>query len=197
MTTGFYKYIIIIENIIKFDIKGDDFINSDFTKIIMNPIRQRIIQYLIIHGQGTTGEMKAELTDIPPASLYRHVKALFENNCIEVAEERKVRGTVEKTYRLVQNPIGEVTSQDISILFQTGLMSLMATFQAYFSNPDADPQKDLLSLSTSTLLLTDEEFMDMMQKIGSIFNEVIYNKAGEGRKERRITFISSPCEKEE
>lgn len=168
----------------------------DFTKIIMNPIRQRIIQFLIIHEKGTTGEMKQELSDIPPASLYRHVKILFEAGCLEVVEEKKIRGTVQKTYRLAKNPMGDVDQQDIRAIFRTGILSLMTTFERYFAQEGVDSQKDLLGLSTSTLMLTDEEYMDMMQKIGEIFSQVIYNKPGGGRKPRRITVISSPCEED-
>ena len=171
--------------------------NKDFMKIIMNPIRQRIVQYLIIHGQGTTKEIGAELSDIPPASLYRHVKVLFDNNCIEIADEKKIRGTIERTWKLAQNPIAPVSPEDIATLFRSGLLSLLGSFENYFLSEDTDPQRDLLSLTTSTLMLTDEEFMDMMQKIGNIFNEVIYNQPGDGRKPRRLTFISSPCEKED
>lgn len=171
--------------------------NKDFMKIIMNPIRQRIVQYLIIHGQGTTKEIGAELSDIPPASLYRHVKVLFDNNCIEIADEKKIRGTIERTWKLAQNPIDPVSPEDIATLFRSGLLSLLGNFETYFLSEDADPQRDLLSLTTSTIMLTDEEFMDMMQKIGNIFNEVIYNQPGDGRKPRRLTFISSPCEKED
>ena len=188
--------IIIINNIIIFENNGD-FMNKDFMKIIMNPIRQRIVQYLIIHGQGTTKEIGAELSDIPPASLYRHVKVLFDNNCIEIADEKKIRGTIERTWKLAQNPIAPVSPEDIATLFRSGLLSLLGNFETYFLSEDAVPQRDLLSLTTSTLMLTDEEFMDMMQKIGNIFDEVIYNQPGDGRKPKRLTFISSPCEKED
>ena len=169
---------------------------KDFMKVIMNPIRQRIVQYLMIHGQGTSKEMMEELTDIPPASLYRHVKILAENGCIEIAEEHKIRGTVEKTWKLCPNPLGDFSTAAAAALIQSGLLSLMADFQKDFAREDADPQKDLLSFTTSTLLLTDEEFMMMMQKIGNVFNEVIYNKPENGRQPRCFTFISSPCEKE-
>lgn len=168
---------------------------KDMIQIIMNPVRQRIVQYLILHHTGTTGEMKDELNDIPPASLYRHVKILLEAGCIEVVEEVKKRGTVEKKYRLVEKPMGEDISQkEIAMLIQNGLLSLLATFMNYFEQEEVDPQKDMLSLSTSTLMLTDEELMNLFQKIGTAFNEVINNKPGDGRKPRRITFISSPCE---
>ena len=196
MTIRSKDIIIIINNIIIFENNGD-FMNKDFMKIIMNPIRQRIVQYLIIHGQGTTKEIGAELSDIPPASLYRHVKVLFDNNCIEIADEKKIRGTIERTWKLAQNPIDPVSPEDIATLFRSGLLSLLGSFETYFLSEDVDPQRDLLSLTTSTIMLTDEEFMDMMQKIGNIFNEVIYNQPGDGRKPRRLTFISSPCEKED
>lgn len=72
---------------------------QDFTKIIMNPVRQRIVQYLILHEEGTVSSIREELNDIPPASLYRHIKILYEAGGIEVVRERKVRGTVEKPMR--------------------------------------------------------------------------------------------------
>lgn len=170
---------------------------KDFMEIIMNPVRLRIVQYLILHQQGTTADISDELMDIPRPSLYRHIKVLRDAGCIEVSEERKIRGTVEKTYRLVENPMGDVKSPDIAALFQKGLMSLMLSFHTYFASENADPQKDLLGLSTSTLMLTDEEYADMTQKIGAVFNEFIFNRADGGRKPRRITLISSPCEKED
>ena len=46
---------------------------SELAGVVMNPVRQRIIQYLILHGEGTAKEMQAELSDIPVASLYRHI----------------------------------------------------------------------------------------------------------------------------
>lgn len=118
----------------------------------------------MIHGQGTSKEMMEELTDIPPASLYRHVKILAENGCIEIAEEHKIRGTVEKTWKLCPNPLGDFSTAAAAALIQNGLLSLMADFSEIFRQGGRDPQKDLLSFTTSTLLLTDEEFMMMMQK---------------------------------
>lgn len=167
---------------------------KNFMEIIMNPVRQRIMQFLLVHQKGTAKEMMQELTDIPSASLYRHIRILHEAGCIKVVEERKIRGTTEKTYQLEEQPMGDPGPEEIAALFQTGLLSLMTSFQAYFAREDADPKKDMLSLSTSTLLLNEEEFMDMMQKIGTIFSEVISNKPGQGRKPRRFTIISSPCE---
>ena len=169
---------------------------KDLITLMMNPVRQRIIQFLILNKTATTNEIGRNLSDVPPASLYRHVKLLLEAGCIEVTEEKKIRGTVEKTYRLAERPMGQEAEQDIAALFQNGMLSLMGTFMKYFEREDADPKRDMLSFTTSSLLLSDEEFMQMLGRIGEVLNQVIENKPAEGRKVRRITFISSPCESE-
>lgn len=172
---------------------------ESFIKIIMNPVRQRIIQYLALHKTGTAGEIGKELSDIPPATLYRHLRVLLEAGLLETAEERKVRGTWEKIYRLTPDPLaGEDLSQkEAALLIQSGLMGLMESFQRYFAAAEPDPQKDLLSLTTSTLLLSDEEFMEVLQKIAAILHQALGNPPAAGRKQRRLTLISSPCEEED
>ncbi len=165
-------------------------------EIIMNPTRQRIVQYLMMHGQGSTGEMLKELQDIPPASLYRHVKLLLDAGLIEVEREERIRGAVEKTYRLKQQTDNEMKNHDIGAMFQTGLISLMTDFQKYFAQDDNDPVKDMLSFSTSTIMMTDEEFLDFLMKLNTISGEAIQNKPGNLRKPRRLTLISSPNEEE-
>lgn len=161
---------------------------------IMNPVRQRVLQYLLLHESGTVSAIRLELSDVPPASLYRHINIMLEAGLITVAEERKIRGTVEKTYRLAAQPPDGTEPKDYPLLFQSGLLSLLASFQQYFQSEQPDPYKDMLTLTTSTLLLTDEEFMELLQKIWALYQEVLGNKPSAGRKQRRITLISSPCE---
>lgn len=168
---------------------------KSLTDVMMNPVRQRIIQYLILHEKGTVSEIQKELSDIPVASLYRHMKKLHDAGCIQIVEEKSVRGATEKTYSLVQNPLQkEPDSQDMSALFYTLLLSLQASFLKYFASEDVNPQRDMLALQTSTLLLTDEEYMDLLQQIGTVIAKHIDNKPTEGRKTRRLTFVSSPNE---
>lgn len=169
--------------------------SKDFITMIMNPTRQRIIEYLILHEKGTPKEIQEALNDIPTASLYRHIRALYEGGCLDVTDEKKIRGTVEKTYTLVKQPFGESPDpKDMESMFVYPLMSLVMSFQNYFQHDHADPVKDMLSLSTSTLMLSDDEFLELTGKIGEIITEYIENSAIDGRKARRFTFISSPCE---
>lgn len=169
--------------------------NKEFMNMIMNPVRQRIIQYLILHEKGTAKEIQEELNDVPTASLYRHIKILFEGGCLEVVAENKIRGTLEKTYGLVQQPVpANPSKEDMAAMFQLPLISLQRSFHAYFNQENIDPLKDMMSLSTCTLMLTDDEFTDLLGKLAEDMNEYVSKKAGPGRKPRRLTIISSPCE---
>lgn len=146
--------------------KGEK-VKKNISETMMNPIRLRIIQHLAIYGKGTVSQIKEELCDIPPASLYRHIKTLCEAGCIEVVGEKQIRGTVERTYAMKQN------------LFKY-----------------ADPMKDRISFSNANLLLSDEEFMELLTKIEEAITPYINNQPEESRKQRRFTLITSPCEKE-
>ena len=171
--------------------------SEDFSKIIMNPVRMRIVQYLLLHDTGTAAQIGDDLSDIPKASLYRHLKVLENANLILIVQENKKRGTLEKVYEINKlNPLGnqKPDNKDIEQLVQGMLLSIMGEFQRYFQNKDAAPEKDLISLSSSTRLLSDEEFKEFFQKIGAVYNEVLNNKPDGSRKSRRITIISSPVD---
>jgi len=170
--------------------------NKDFIEAIMNPIRQRIIQYLTVHEKGSTGEIHMELSDVPKASLYRHTKTLLEVGAIEVAEEKKIRGTTEKIYKLASYSMGNNPEQEeLALIIQTSLLSIMGSFQRYFAaNKEVDPVKDMLAVAASTLMLTDEEFMEVLKEMGQIINKSAQNPPEPGRRMRRFTLISSPCE---
>ena len=55
----------------------------ELAEIVMNPVRQRIFQYLLLHETGTVKEIRKALPDVPGASLYRHMKLLTENGIEE------------------------------------------------------------------------------------------------------------------
>ena len=72
----------------------------ELAEIAMNPARQRIFQYFLIHETGTAKEIRKALTDIPIASLYRHIKILADSSILMVVGENRIRGTVESVYQL-------------------------------------------------------------------------------------------------
>ena len=167
---------------------------ADIMEVLMNPTHQRILQVLLAKGTGTTAVIREELSDIPPASLYRHVKRLLDAGLIEVAEEKKKRGTVEKTYRLVENPFGDFSNDKMAGIVAAGLFSIVGAFQRYFEKPDVDPLKDMLSFSTVTMMLSDEEYLQLLTDLGNRIQKEINNQPTEGRKSRRLSIVSYPNE---
>ena len=60
----------------------------------LNPVRQRILQVLIEKKEASAAQILEVLTDIPRASLYRHIKILADAGVIEAVREVPKRGSV-------------------------------------------------------------------------------------------------------
>lgn len=108
--------------------------------VIMNPVRQRIFQYLLVHETCTVKDLRRALPDIPSASLYRHMKLLTDSAVLAVAGENRVRGTVESIYRLNRSAL-EIDDADGAGI-QTALLGTCASFAKYFASGHADPRAD-------------------------------------------------------
>ena len=162
----------------------------ELAEIVMNPVRQRIFQYFLLHETGTVKEIRKALPDIPSASLYRHIKILADSSILMVVGENRIRGTVESVYRL--NKDATATEDETGNAVQMSLLSICASFAKYFSTGHADPQKDMLLLTNCTLLLTDEEFSGFLTEINQIAVKYMKKEAVEGSKTRQITLISAP-----
>ena len=164
----------------------------EMAKIVMNPVRQRIFQYLLVHKTGTVKEIRTALPDVPSASLYRHMKILTENSILMVVGENRIRGTVESIYTLNKSAL-EINDADGAAV-QTALLGICASFAKYFSGESPDPKKDMLLMTTCTLTLKDEEFMDFLSEINQVAVKYMDIPIKEGSKTRQITLISAPTD---
>jgi len=94
--------------------------------LILHPIRMRILMTLA--GQSLTpGQIAADLTDVPLTSLYRHLNALVNAGILMIVEERPVRGTVEKVYRLVEGA-GRLSPEEMATLSNEDHMRYVMVF---------------------------------------------------------------------
>ena len=157
----------------------------------MNPIRQRIFQYFLLHETGTVKELKKAFSDIPNASLYRHIKILADHAILIVVGENRIRGTVESIYSLNRSAL-EIDDDGTAV--QTALLGLSASFARYFSGGGADPRRDMLLMTTCTLTLTDEEFTGFLTEINQTALKYMDIGVKEGSRQRQITLISSPTD---
>lgn len=74
------------------------------------------------------------------------------------------------------------------------LMGLQGEFCRYFSGEDPDPQRDLLTVGSASLVMSDEEMIDFLTAYGELIQKYMPNKPGEGRKVRKVTVVVSPNE---
>lgn len=90
----------------------------------------------------------------------------------------------------------EPGKEEIAQLIHSSLLSIMGEFQRYLKREDADPQKDMVSLTSAVFLLSDEEFQEFFGKLGELYSSVMNNQPDGKRKPRKLTLISSPVTEE-
>ena len=168
--------------------------DMEIAEVVLNPVRQRIFQYLLIHETGTVKEIRKALPDVPSASLYRHMKILTDHSIIMVVGENRIRGTVESVYQLNKSALQIDDANGEAV--QTALLGFCASFAKYFASGHANPKKDMLLMTTCTLTLTDEEFMGFLSEINQVAVKYMDIGIKEGSKTRQITLISSPTDEQ-
>ena len=101
----------------------------NYTEILSNPARMRIMQYMAINGEATVKEIAEYHPDIPRRTLYRHIDFLIEAGTIIVIEEHRVRGAYERL--LKDNTEEFVKSTDLSDSSYAFFMDLFTKFDHY------------------------------------------------------------------
>ena len=66
---------------------------------ITNPVKCKLLLEIHSKGKATAKQLADIYTDIPQATLYRHLKKMLSDGILQVVEETQVRGTVEKLIR--------------------------------------------------------------------------------------------------
>lgn len=164
--------------------------------IILHPVRIRIIQTLAGKEGLTVQQMREALQDIPQASFYRHIKKLMDAGFIVIVDETPIRGTVEKTYALTENhqqitgdELRDFTKEEHIDYFLRFMAVVMGDFERYVSQKNVDFERDGAGYRQVTLFLSDDEFMDLTQKVGNIIMEYLPNLPSANRRARTLTSI--------
>lgn len=160
-------------------------------KLMLNPARLRIVQYLRLHDCARTSDIVAYLGDVPRATVYHHMKILEDHGMIEVVEERPVRGATEKVYALV-HPAG-LAGSDVTVALSTAFhVGLMQEMNDYLSRDDHDCSRDTVFFSTAVLHLDETEYRALVGEIRDVLAPYLDRVPAEGRAQRKLTLISAP-----
>jgi hypothetical protein len=171
--------------------------------LLLHPVRLRIVQAFLGERTLTTAELGAQLSDVPTASLYRHVGVLTEAGVLEVVGERKVRGAAERSYRLVPaaasldaESVAAMTAAEHRRAFATFVAGLMADFERYLDRtPEGrrpDLGRDRIGYRHLAVWLTDEEFDAMTAELAAVIQARLANRPGDGRRRRLVTVVHLP-----
>ena len=162
--------------------------------LLLHPVRMRILQALYDADPLTTGQLRDRLPDIAPATMYRHIAVLAEAGVLEVVEEKRVRGTVERSYRVrseeaVVDPAARatMTRDDHRRSFTTFAASLMGDFDRYLAHDDADPHTDGVVYRQAAVWLTEDEFAEMVEEI----EKAVVSRMGRAREDGRVRRVVS------
>jgi DNA-binding transcriptional ArsR family regulator len=169
--------------------------------VLLHPVRMRIMQALFDADPLTTGQLRERLPDIPVTTMYRHIAVLTEAGVLEVVDERRVRGTIERSYRVsreqgVVDPAARaaMTLDDHRRAFTTFAASLMGDFHRYLAGAGsaADPGADGVVYRQAAVWLTDEEFAAMVAEIERAVVSRTGNTRDGGRTRRIVSLIVVP-----
>lgn len=170
--------------------------------LLLHPVRMRIIQTFLggIHGRRMTAQqLSEELQDVPPATLYRQLNKLAHAGVLVVAEERQVRGAVEKVYELPPHAaqispaeLAKLTREDHMRLFTMFISSLLGNFGRYLERERVDFVRDGVGYREVALYLTDDEFFRVAAALNQAIRPVLGNQPAPGRTRRLFSSIVMP-----
>ncbi|MDH6679349.1 DNA-binding transcriptional ArsR family regulator [Rhodococcus sp. LBL1] len=171
---------------------------------LLHPVRLRIVQALLASDELTTQQLHEKLSDVPIATLYRHVGYLAKLGLVEVATERQVRGTSEKAYRVageLANPSPEelrsLSSEELLTVFTVFISGLIRDFDAYLGTGTPDLAADQVSFAQADFWATDSEVEEFGQAMMAALRNVLDNQPREGRRRRALTTVLIPRPKGE
>jgi DNA-binding transcriptional ArsR family regulator len=173
----------------------------DTLKLLAHPVRVRIVNALRGDRILTTAELAARLPDVSKATVYRHVDLLARAGVLEVAEEQRVRGAVERHYRLRQDravidleAARKMTREDHRRTFASAVAALVAEFDAYLDRDASDPVADLIGYRQHAVWLDPAELEAMIGELRAAIAPRLANEPRPGRTRYLLSPVLFPSE---
>lgn len=172
--------------------------NGERAELLLHPVRIRIAGEFSGRSRSIR-ELAEALPDIAQTTLYRQVGVLADGGVLEVVEERPTAGPAERVYRVVDGA-GRISPDESDRLspdehqryFSVYAASLVDTFAAYVTSPDATPSVDGLSYRRAVVHLSDEERATFDARFTELVDEMLALPPAPGRRRHVIAAASIP-----
>ncbi|MGW1377541.1 helix-turn-helix domain-containing protein [Streptomyces sp. NPDC002446] len=173
----------------------------DTVDLLLHPVRLRIVHAMYGGRTLTTSQLCALLPDVSKATVYRHVGLLADGNLLEVVGEQRVRGAVERRYRLHRaravidaDTAASVSPADHRRAFAVAMATLLAEFNAYLDRDGADPTADDVGYRQHAVWLTEDERAEMIGELRSVLLPRMGNEPSPERTRHLLSPILFPAE---
>jgi DNA-binding transcriptional ArsR family regulator len=167
----------------------------DTVDLLLHPVRLRVVHALSGGRELTTTQLCARLPDASKVTVYRQVALLVDGGFLEVAGEQRVRGAVERRYRLRRDrpaidagAAAAMTPEDHRRGFAAAVAVLVAEFDAYLDRDGADPVADGVAYRQGVLWLGPDELADLTRRL----LEVLRDATGNEPTPDRAPYLLSP-----
>lgn len=191
-------YDIVIKNDNRLQKRNDIQVTNKQFESITHPIRIRLISFLTQKGTATTQELAKACPEVPPATLYRHIARLKQDQIFEVARENKVNGISERVYQLKDNILdnAEATRKpdELMALFYQFIMMMLNDMHNYTSKDQMNPKMDGVGFRSNFLRLTDEEFLEFAKDLHQCIAKWSDRPPQPDQKLRRFSTILTPID---
>ncbi|MBO2453869.1 helix-turn-helix domain-containing protein [Actinomadura barringtoniae] len=163
--------------------------------MLLHPVRLRIVHAMSGGRTLTTSELCAHLPDVPRTTAYRHVALLADAGVLEVVDEQRVHGAVERRYRLRRertvidrDMAATMTLEDHRKAFAAAMAVLHAEFNAYLDRDGADPVADLVGYTQFPIWMDRDELNELIGE----FTDIVMRRRGNEPRPGRTPYLMSP-----
>ncbi len=166
--------------------------------LLMHPVRMRIVEAFLGDRKLTTADLRAELPEVPPASLYRHLAQLIDAGVLDVVSERKVRGTVERTYvkhgvqSVSRDELARMSREDLRRAFLSYVIALLADIDRYLERGDVELRRGGATFRIAAMWLNDNEFTELTARFVELLQPYLRRPATPDRTRRVLRTIVLP-----
>ncbi|WP_309103994.1 helix-turn-helix domain-containing protein [Microbacterium sp.] len=174
----------------------------DHSRLLIHPVRLRIVHALTGDRQLTVAELQHQLENVSAATVYRQVAALVDGGIVRVASERRVRGVVERSYSLTSDrppvdaaAVAAASAGEHRRAFEIAMTTLLAEFEGYIRRADSSPASDLVVYQQMALWLSREQLEEFLTELTSLISRLRQNAPQAGRDRYLFSPIIFPTER--
>ncbi len=169
------------------------------SELLLHPVRLRIVHAVIDGRPFTTSDLCVRLPDVSQATIYRQVALLAAGGLVELDREDRVRGAVERTYRL-QPARTSMTDAEIAAMsiddhqrgFAAAIAALLGEFNAYLGREGANPLADSVSYRQFSLWLSEDEKAAFIEEVVAAIRTRMDHEPTPERRRHMVSTILFP-----